>query len=658
MKKLIYYLSVFTIGFHAYSQEICPEPFFSEYIEGSSNNKAIEIYNPANVAIDLANYEVKLFSNGALMASNTLSLSGLLPSHAVYVISHASSSAEIKAVEDIQSTVANFNGNDALILLNIMTGDTLDTFGKVGVDPGFYWNVPGGTTQNHTLVRKVEVIAGHSDWEVVSGQWDVFSIDMFDSLGTHFTAHIESKISAHYAAFVDGLKVSFTNESVGDLTDYHWEFGDGKTSTDEHPIHIYEEVGDYTVSFRINSLCDIDSISGPIKTCALPDPIFAHFKTDLSVAFTGDVFGMADSYNWSFGDGETSSEEHPTHNYAEKGLYEVCLTVSNACGDSTLCLTVAVCEFPETDFSFITTFLTAVFSNEAPEIMAVYFWDFGDGTTSADESPVHTYAETGIYTVCLTMTTDCGSDTVCRTVSVCDVPTANFKVVNTGLSVNFSNNSLGDILTYFWDFGDGHTTSEESSSHTYEAAGIYTVCLITENTCGDDTYCLDIMVCETPITDFSYVEVGLTVEFINETTGGVARFLWLFGDGETSITENPTHAYKVDGAYEVCLVSENECDFTDTICQLITLNTLGLVEQTAGKLMVYPNPFLEEVNINLGDIYSNITLTVIDVNGKVVYESYAASGQFFKINFEADKGVYFLTIKTEEQLFVEKRIVK
>ncbi|MEH7235556.1 5'-nucleotidase C-terminal domain-containing protein [Bacillus sp. JJ1562] len=157
--------------------------FISEYIEGSSNNKAIEIYNGTGAEVDLSAYTLELYSNGASVAGTTLKLTGTLVSDDVYVIAHSSASPEIIAVTDIKHGVANFNGDDALVLKK--NGEIIDSFGQVGHDPGTNW---GGVTSEHTLVRKDSVLTGdkvHDDAFDPSIEWDNHPQDTFSFLGSH-----------------------------------------------------------------------------------------------------------------------------------------------------------------------------------------------------------------------------------------------------------------------------------------------------------------------------------------------------------------------------------------------------------------------------------------------------------------------------------------
>jgi len=168
------------------------ELFFSEYIEGSSNNKAVEIYNGTGASVDLSTYSVQLFSNGAATAGATLILSGTLASGDVYVIANTSSAAGITGVADVLvptsggTAVTNYNGDDAVALLK--GGNLLDVIGQIGFDPGTVWGTSPASTLNNTITRKSTVCAGDangSDAFDPAGEWNGFAQDTFTNLGTH-----------------------------------------------------------------------------------------------------------------------------------------------------------------------------------------------------------------------------------------------------------------------------------------------------------------------------------------------------------------------------------------------------------------------------------------------------------------------------------------
>jgi uncharacterized protein len=163
------------------------ELFFSEYIEGSSNNKALELYNPKVSAADLGEYALKLYSNGAVSATATFALSGTLAPGATLVICNAGiAAAALPSCNTTNSSVVNFNGDDAITLER--NGTVVDAFGQVGFDPGTAWTSGAVSTVNLTLRRKAAVTRGSvppaapAAWDVAA-EWEAFAIDSFEGLG-------------------------------------------------------------------------------------------------------------------------------------------------------------------------------------------------------------------------------------------------------------------------------------------------------------------------------------------------------------------------------------------------------------------------------------------------------------------------------------------
>ncbi|ALO17307.1 Extracellular ribonuclease precursor [Salinivirga cyanobacteriivorans] len=163
------------------------ELIFSEYVEGSSSNKYIEIANFTGGSVDLSDYEVRLYSNGNTTASQTEVLSGTLADKDVYVIGNADGTLY---TEDITSNVTWFNGDDAVELYNTSTGLTVDIIGCIGEDPGSAWTSGSHSTANQTLVRKSSVTSGvisnpASGFPTLESEWDSYSEDENSYLGSH-----------------------------------------------------------------------------------------------------------------------------------------------------------------------------------------------------------------------------------------------------------------------------------------------------------------------------------------------------------------------------------------------------------------------------------------------------------------------------------------
>jgi predicted extracellular nuclease len=165
------------------------EPFFSEYVEGSSNNKALEIYNPSNSPLKLDGYTIKFFFNGNPVSTRSVTLAGEVAPKSVIVLVDSSSSTELKAKQT--SAALNlgsgiFNGDDAVALYN---GDTLiDVIGQIGTDPGTTWGSGDVQTLNKTLVRKASITQGDNignDTFDPAAQWLGFAENTFSNLGAH-----------------------------------------------------------------------------------------------------------------------------------------------------------------------------------------------------------------------------------------------------------------------------------------------------------------------------------------------------------------------------------------------------------------------------------------------------------------------------------------
>jgi predicted extracellular nuclease len=162
--------------------------FFSEYVEGSSNNKALEIYNGTGSPVDLgaAGYNVQMFFNGSSTAGLTINLTGTVAAGDVFVLAQSSATAAILAQADQTNGAGWFNGDDAVVLRHGTT--VLDVIGQIGVDPGTEWGTGLASTADNTLRRKAGTTAGDANGTDVfdpSAQWSGFPTDTFDGLGSH-----------------------------------------------------------------------------------------------------------------------------------------------------------------------------------------------------------------------------------------------------------------------------------------------------------------------------------------------------------------------------------------------------------------------------------------------------------------------------------------
>ena len=164
------------------------ELFFSEYVEGSGNNKALEVYNGTAAPVDLSagEYNVQIFSNGGAAAAQTINLSGSVTSDDVFVFASSRADAAILAQADQTSSAGLFNGNDAVVLRKGTM--VLDVIGQIGFDPGSEWGSGLTSTQDNTLRRKESVMQGDNDGGDTfdpAVEWDGFATDTFAGLGSY-----------------------------------------------------------------------------------------------------------------------------------------------------------------------------------------------------------------------------------------------------------------------------------------------------------------------------------------------------------------------------------------------------------------------------------------------------------------------------------------
>jgi beta propeller repeat protein len=225
-------------------------------------------------------------------------------------------------------------------------------------------------------------------------------------------------------------------------------------------------------------------------------------KAPLTVAFTDTSTGTPKKWKWDFGDGTTSTKQNPTHKYSKAGVYTIKLTVTNAAGSNTVTKSnyITVTAKPVAAFSASPTSgkspLNVKFTDKSTGSPKKWKWDLGDGTKSFLQNPTHKYTKAGKYTVTLAVTNAAGINTVTKSnyitvTGTSQVPTADFwgwpLSGKAPLKVTFTETSTGSPTSWKWDFGDGKSSIEKSPTHTYSAAGTYTVKLTAINAAGSST---------------------------------------------------------------------------------------------------------------------------------------------------------------------------
>jgi PKD repeat protein len=408
------------------------------------------------------------------------------------------------------------------------------------------------------------------------------------------------------------LSVRFIDLSDGPRDQWLWKFGDGDSSMDTTPVHIYTDPGFYTVTLKIT-----DSESGGTDTEVKTRFIYvgttdAEFVTSvdsgcagLEVTFTPSLFGPTRSYDWDFGDGNSATDSIVTHTFDTAGVFDVSLTVTDSCGTLSTSNQIITTVCPNVSFALTDTTVCTPLEvsfidlSSGPEPSYIMFpdssdWWFGDGTSSMNNSnPTHTYTSAGSYTVKLRVVGEGGTsiDSLIEFVNVFDATTADFTVIGDTIAckndfvqhqVKFINQTTGDIDSVIWDFDDGTfvVTSDTEVVHAYITPGIYSVTMTAYGSCGEASTFRQNMVTlydslatidadfitqyGIDIADTIFVDSVMT--FIGQSNNElISDWMWNFGDGTNGSAKIINHAYTVVGTYEVKLTVSNLCNSVEMI---------------------------------------------------------------------------------------------
>jgi PKD repeat protein len=492
-------------------------------------------------------------------------------------------------------------------------------------------------------------------------------------------------------------------------TQYSWNFGDGTTSAMAAPGHMYNLPGIYNVCLTVSVVSPNGTIACTATWCDSvnvgnvppPPPCMAAFSyqpgtAPLGILLNHPNYPLSTQYLWDFGDGTTSNVDVPNHVFPAPGTYNVCLTITvpatpnhPAC-TSTWCDSVMVGVQPPPPPPCDAHFMhqpgsipLSMHFNAAPNPPnTVYSWDFGDGTTSANASPNHIYANPGFYNVCLTVTSVSTTNTILCTAVWCDsIHVGNVSPPPSPCNAHFRFHRLASTnlvhfqaapnppnTVYSWNFGDGTTGTGQSPNHQFPGTGNYQVCLTVTatspngNTCTETT-CHMVHIGPPPVmqpcqVQFMYQHVPqqpLSYQFTSTANPGVTGYLWHFGDATTSTQQNPQHQYTNPGIYQVCLTvfdtvqncSRTRCHyvFAFNVSNPASVENAEKLESTDAEeptVMIYPNPFSEETTVNIEDAEGTLLFRLVDMNGREVMKlENVTNGNFTLNRGELKSGIYF-----------------
>ncbi len=389
--------------------------------------------------------------------------------------------------------------------------------------------------------------------------------------------------------------VQFTDQSSGNITSWSWQFGNGNTSSLQNPTSSYPTVGSYTVTLTVSNGTTSSTVTKTNFINVYANPV-ADFNfnpvggcSPLAVRFnnTSNAPAGVASYSWDFGDGSPAgSGANPQHTYAVAGNFSPSLEIVdvNGCRDTEVKSSgISVTNSPQADFSAANPVACAAphtvnFSNNSQGSNLSYLWRFGDGNTSTQINPSHTYSNFGTYTVTLEVSDPNCRDTLIQQNYVrIEATNADFDFAKAVYcledTIFFNNQSTGANL-FNWDFGDGTSSTQFEPSKQYSSPGTYPVRL--QIFAGGN--CTDELV--------DTVEVfELVADFITDSTfncrndlarfyasaNSPAEFIWSLGTNTEPDSLNGDTVQQIQGDFGIfsdTLIAVNDSGCVDTVVKV------------------------------------------------------------------------------------------
>ena len=600
---------------------------------------------------------------------------------------------------DVYAFVSTFSGN--LLRLdfsnNILNTPVFNNLGKYGVlnrmlktDIAFEQSKYFGLSTNY-FSNKIFFIEFPNNCEAsVEYSQEVNLVTSFSQPGTYpitLTAYHPNGNSASITkeitvtenqapeiAFTTGedlcvsVPIQFSSESNTEISSYSWDFGDGNTSSEANPAHLFSSAGEYLVQLSVSDTAGCNNLfQDSITIYAEPQPDFqasaqGSICSQKPVVFENTTtLPTTATFQWDFGDGNTSTEENPEHIYASEGEYIVNFQIEMAGCLVEKSDTITVNPGPLVDFNYSDDCFGQVvnFENSSTgDFLQSFQWDFGDGTQSTQTSPNHSYDSAGTYNVQLTALTSNGCDySFQKEVIVHPVATVAFEA-----EVGCANQPLqfneqvalqqSNITDYLWDFGVSGTTSDVSTEanpeFTFPSAGTYEVSLQVTTADGCTTSGTQtVLVNALPQPAFRYEDNCLNnaILFSPENTDNIVAHFWELQNaaGEVVITaqsENFSYAFENAGTYQLRYRQQNENLCSNSITETIEILPLPEPEFQVGSICANQPIFIE----NLTDLKGNTVKSYSwSINEAVVSTDFRPQYTF------EESGDYQIALQVETQ---------
>ncbi|MEP7195460.1 MAG: PKD domain-containing protein [Saprospiraceae bacterium] len=544
----------------------------------------------------------------------------------------------------------------------------------------------------------VELCASNSCGTVCKNQ----KVVVVTPVDANFTADTQEGCST--------LKVKYRNLSSPNSLNFAWSFPGGipSISSEKEPLISYPTKGIYDAKLTVsNSKYTSTKVEkGFVRVDSKPKSEFDN-KAPLgnSIEFINQtvdsIIPWRYKYQWSFGDGVKSTEKNPTHVFPGSGKYKVCLISDNTCGLDTLCKDLEISGLLSLAFGVNANKgclpFVAEFKNSSNGASA-YKWNFPGGvpSTSTDVNPKITYNQKGTYDVLLTAFS--GQDSAILSqksfIIINDKPTAQFSKTITKTLVKFNSNASNGA-TYFWNFGDNFSSTEQNPEHDYKAEGEYRVELTMTNECGESRIISMISVYLIPKINFiassTDICAGDYIQLSDLSSNDVNDWKWQIegGSPSNSIDKNPKVRFDKAGLYTIKLTVKNsngdnsltKTSYIKVKSPIFCPNRTGkknelsategdkdeIIHQRTSTHSVYelnivPNPSNGIINVQLPDQFdmNSSRLSIMNIHGlpKLINNAKLMTNNSLELNLnEFESGVYVLFIQTLDEILSQKFVL-
>ncbi|MFM9986271.1 MAG: lamin tail domain-containing protein [Flavobacteriales bacterium] len=657
--------------------EGCTELYFSEYIEGTANNKAIEIYNPTPFPANLDDYDVLGYFNGSVSPGPVIALSGTLAPGETYLIVNSQAQPSLLNLADVTGGIATFNGNDALVLAHNLV--PIDVIGTVGEDPITNWTFGTGATSNMTLVRNSAVTAPTTNWVQSQGQWIIQPIDDFSNAGSHATfpcsdiafigfteiaQSVEESVGS-VTVTVQSFNVSTPVEVTIDLTDatatlvddFQNVFPITLTFDSENTLQSFtidivdDELLEVYEYFSMNMIVDPELATLVIDeqtiTIEPSDQSYPLYTIEQITAQSGNqgiadslgvfctIAGIVHGINFN-GDGihftliENSAgikifdaNDNFGYTVEEGDSVRVKGEVTQFYGMTEF--------FPDSIFFVdgghpleVPQYMTSPLGEEQESRMVRFecleLVDESQWTNELNGFFVDVTDGTNVFAMFIDLDTD---------IYGTDAPSGHFSVTGIGAQFDTTGSPYNEGYN-FWpryleDFYDELTAS-------FIQFG-----------------------------DIVYGDEGVTIDFINTSVGGT-NLSWDFGDGTSGTEQFPSKFYSYDflsnvAEVTISLTVDNEDGCSDTFTYTTDAVYVGVSEIENAEIQMYPNPASDIIHIRATDSIESIDLA--DATGRIVWSLNNAGGLLADVDVSRlPAGLYQVRIATSKNSSTQKLMVR